>query len=349
MATQPIPSSVIRENLDSLSSSIPGAKTLLQHTNLAEKIVLSTVSAIDNKSVNDYISEVSNPESLARGRSKASAVKEEPEPEVRTLDPIKRPNGDLYHPRMWGSVLFDVEVLQKGREHAKYALVQGEPGTGKTALAEAAFAHDDLYTVIGNGDTEVSELVGQWVPRPEGGFEWVDGPLVRAAEEGKVLYIDEIGLVDSKVLAVLYAMMDGRQEMLITQNPTRGIVKAQPGFYVFAATNPNAPGVRLSEALLSRFSLHAEITTDYDLAIRLGVPKKIVGAAQNLAKRQKDHIMSWAPQMRELLDFRDTAQIYGDKFAYENMIASAPARDRHHVKEVLLLVSGEKQLDSAKV
>jgi MoxR-like ATPase len=172
----------------------------------------------------------------------------------------ERPNGEKYYARSWGDHS-DIEVLRKAREKSQYVLLYGNPGTGKTAAVEAAFP-EELYTILGSGDTEVSDLVGSYVQPPSGSFEWVDGTLVRAAEEGKVLLIDEIGLIDPKVLSVVYGLMDGRKELAVTANPERGVVKAKEGFYVIAATNPNAPGVRLSEALLSRFTIQAEMITD---------------------------------------------------------------------------------------
>ena len=252
----------------------------------------------------------------------------------------ERPNGEKYFTRTWGEHS-DVEVLRKAREDNFYALLYGAPGCGKTAMVEAAFG-GSLYTILGSGDTEVADLVGGYVQTPAGGFEWVDGPLVRSAEEGKVLLIDEVGLIDPKVLAIVYGLMDGRRELTVTANPERGTVRASEGFYVVAATNPNAPGVRLSEALLSRFSLQVEMTTDWLLAKKLGVPAPAVTSAQNLSRKQESGEVSWSPQFRELLAFRDISTSYGTKFAISNLIATAPEMDRPIVADVFTRVFGEE-------
>lgn len=250
-----------------------------------------------------------------------------------------RPNGQDYHARMWGEHT-DIEVLRKAREANQPVMLYGVPGTGKTALVEGAFP-DELYTILGSGDTEVADLVGGYVQTPSGGFEWVDGVLTRSAIEGKVLLIDEIGLIDPKVLSVVYGLMDGRRELVVTANPERGTIKAKEGFYVVSATNPNVAGVRLSEALLSRFTVQAEMTTDWSLAKKLGVPQTAVVASQNLAKKMENGETSWSPQMRELLAFRDLSKTFGTKWAVQNLLASAPEIDRPVASDVFTRVFGE--------
>jgi MoxR-like ATPase len=191
---------------------------------------------------------------------------------------------------------------------------------------------------MGTGDTEVADMIGGYVQTPAGGFEWVDGDLVKAAETGGVYFIDEIGLIDPKVLSIVYGLMDGRRELTITANPERGTIKAHPEFFVVAATNPNAPGVRLSEALVSRFTLQVEMTTDWNLSRKMGVPTPLVTAAQNLAKKQLAREVSWSPQMRELLAFRDIAETFGTEFAISNLLAASPELDRAIVADVLTRV-----------
>lgn len=260
------------------------------------------------------------------------------------LERIGRPNGQPYYVRRLDDH-DDVAVLRTARERSVNVLLYGPPGTGKSACVEAAFAVGTdgagLHTVSVSGDTEVSDLVGGYVQLPGGDFHWVDGPLVKAMTEGSVLFLDEVGLADPKVLAVLYPLMDGRLELLVTANPERGVVHAREGFYVVAATNPNAPGVQLSEALMSRFALQFLYETDYGLARKLGVPTKACTAAQNLNKKRITGEVGWSPQMRELLAFRDTEKVFGERFAWRALVSAAPEMDRPVVVDVVTRTLGE--------
>jgi hypothetical protein len=84
------------------------------------------------------------------------------------------------------------------------------------------------------------------------------------------------------------------------------------------------------------------MTTDWSLAKKLGVPAPAVTAAQNLAKKQSSGEVSWAPQFRELLAFRDVSNSFGTKWAIGNILAQAPEMDRPIVADVFTRVFGEE-------
>jgi hypothetical protein len=250
---------------------------------------------------------------------------------------IVRPNGERYRVRMLDGTP-DVEVVREARADREHVFYFGEPGTGKTALQDAAFGVE-MVTMLGTEDTEVADFIGGYVMRG-GSYVWVDGAQVEAMERGVPLFVDEIGVIAPKVLTGLFSVMDGRDEIRIVANPDRGIVKAAPGFFVCAATNPHAPGVRLSEALLSRFAIHLEVGTDYTMMRELGVPDALVTAAENLEGRRKTGLVGWAPQARELLRASRQWSKRGDLFAIRNLISSAPEDDREAVAEQLKRTTG---------
>ncbi|GAB3147101.1 AAA family ATPase [Micromonospora sonneratiae] len=258
-------------------------------------------------------------------------------PKKPTTGPVRRPNGQLYHPRLLAKRP-DVDVLRDLRAADVPVLLYGPPGTGKTSLIEAAFG-TDLYTVPGDGDTTVGDIVGDYVPTDSGGYEFVPGPLPRAMEAGGVLFIDDATLIQPKVLAVVYPAMDGRRQIILKAAAGR-VVTASPGFYIVAGHNPGVHGAVLTEALSSRFSTQVKVSSDYNLAAALGVESRMVRAARNLATQYDSGEIGWAPQLRELLAFKRITDVLGVDTAIANLIGLAPVEDREVVHKAVCQAFG---------
>ncbi|WP_410614563.1 AAA family ATPase [Amycolatopsis sp. lyj-109] len=258
-------------------------------------------------------------------------------PARKVTGPVKRPNGMDYHPRLL-SGMPDVTALARLRDAGVAALLYGPPGTGKTSVVEAAF--NDCLTVQGDGDTVVADLVGDYTKTPDGDFVFVHGPLVRAMRTGVPLFIDDATLIPPTVLAVVYPAMDGRREIVIKANGGE-VIHAEPGFYVVAGHNPGVHGAVLSDALSSRFSVHIQVSSDYALAEQLGVDKRAVRVARNLATRQEKGEIGWAPQLRELLAFKKLADAWDLDAAAGNLVGIAPEEDRATVATVVRDVFGK--------
>ncbi len=252
--------------------------------------------------------------------------------------PVTRPGGQVYQPRSLADMP-DVEALRKLRAAGVPALLYGPPGTGKTSLIEAAFP--DLITVAGDGDTQVSDLIGEYTQAPDGTFTFIYGPLIRAMAEGRVLFIDDATLISPAVLAVAYPAMDGRREITVKSHKGE-VIKAADGFYVVAGHNPGVHGAILTEALSSRFSVQVEVTTDYDLARSLGIDPRAIRAARDLADRKAKGEIGWAPQLRELLAYAKVAGILGENAAIANLAGIAPEEDRDAVAEAVGKAFGGK-------
>ncbi|MEV7267909.1 AAA family ATPase [Micromonospora aurantiaca] len=271
------------------------------------------------------------PPAAPRTRSHGSAGGRQSRPA-----PVPRPNGTLYHPRRLGRG-WDVEELRRLRTQQVPVLLYGPPGTGKTAMVEAAFP--DLLTVAGTGDTVVDDFLGSYNPVPGGGYQFVHGPLVTAMRQGRVLLVDDATLIPPRVLAVLYPAMDGRGTVTI---PAHGneTVQAVDGFYIVAGHNPGVHGAVLTEALASRFTVHLHVTTDWDLARQLGVPKPVVAAAIDLNADLAAGKTVWAPQLRELLGFVKVRDQLGMSAALANLAGIAPQDARDDVTAALSRYTG---------
>jgi hypothetical protein len=253
------------------------------------------------------------------------------------LKPVQRPNGDNYFPRPQGQLgVTDIEYLRFQREDQVNTLLEGEPGCGKTASAEAAFG-EELVVVNGSADFQVSDLVGTWVPtgNPDAPYRWQDGPLVVAMREGRPLLVDDITMIDAGVLLRLYPAMESQKKIFLTEHEGEEVV-AKDGFVVIGAHNPGAPGAVLSEALRSRFGSSSVVEVDYGIAAELGVPRSIIRAAKKLGNMRKENIINWAPQMREMLDFVRQEKRYGARGAASIMLTGAPDEEsKAMLKEAL--------------
>ncbi|PNE39645.1 hypothetical protein AOB60_29295 [Streptomyces noursei] len=250
--------------------------------------------------------------------------------------PITRPNGQQYHPRVLAH-LPDVEALRRLREAGVAVLLYGPPGTGKTSLIEAAFL--DLITVAGDGDITVGDLVGEYTQDSSGGYEFIYGPLVTAMQEGRALLLDDATLISPKVLAALYPALDGRRQLQVKAHKGETIT-ATDGFYMIAGHNPGVHGAVLTEALASRFSVQIQVGSDYDLAASLKINRTAVRIARHLATSQQAGEVGWAPQLRELIAFQKIADVLGAEAAFANLVGIAPLEDRDVVAEIVTRALG---------
>lgn len=252
-----------------------------------------------------------------------------------------RPNGEVFFSRkiQWGDITTtDVEVLRDMVARMRKApLLVGAPGCGKTGAIEAAFHQWDehpsngLVTLIGSDNTEVADFIGWDEPQPDGTFRWRNGKLTTAVLENRGLYVDEIGRINPKVLTeALFPVMDGRG--IFTAGP-HGDIKVGDGFFVVASTNPDSPGCVMDDALLSRFAAPIEYTTDYSIAVKfLGVDKDVAALARDIAKDVEAGTAYWCPSMRDLIEWRDTAKVWGTKAAWQGLLTNAPIEARPDIE-----------------
>lgn len=138
-------------------------------------------------------------------------------------------------------------------------LLIGETGVGKTSAVRhiAATTKNSLRRVNVNGSMTAEDFVGQLLVDGTGTY-WKDGVLTEAMREGYWIVIDEINAASAEILFVLHSLLDDDRYIVLTDSPSREIVRAHPNFRIFATMNPPeryAGTKELNKALLSRFAL----------------------------------------------------------------------------------------------
>ncbi len=150
--------------------------------------------------------------------------------------------------------------IEKALKLSRNLLIEGPVGVGKTFLVTQVLAKMKLGYERVDGDTRYTEQkLSGWFDPPmvlkKGYAEdcFIDGPLLKAMKEGKVLFINELNRMPEAVQNILLPAMDEHQVMV----PRLGKVAAKKGFCVIATQNPRefTATHALSEALMDRFEM----------------------------------------------------------------------------------------------
>ncbi len=118
-------------------------------------------------------------------------------------------------------------------------LLVGEPGVGKNRLVYELAQRSglDLYIFQGHEDVTAEDMACtvRFSDEPGKNMEYVVSPLVTAMHRGGICFVDEIGKVRPRALALLASVLDERRYIDSTLLGER--VHAHPRFRFIAATN----------------------------------------------------------------------------------------------------------------
>jgi midasin (ATPase involved in ribosome maturation) len=141
----------------------------------------------------------------------------------------------------------------------------GPPGVGKTWFAyHRGGTERGVYAITCTPETPASELRGHFMPQPGGGFEWHDGPVVRALREGALLVINEITHASDDVFSFLLPLLEYPETARVTL-PSNETVRPAPGFRCIATANVSPD--ELPPALRDRFDAVLELREPHPEAL----------------------------------------------------------------------------------
>lgn len=185
--------------------------------------------------------------------------------------------------------------------------VLGEPGTGKTALIEAAATHAEanLVTMVATPDHTKDSLFLRFVGEGHGDVldngtqsPYTLGIIPDAVKQSQTrltwLYIDEAMLFVDGVKPLLYPLTDGRG--FLPEGNVDGSPLEIGDLRVIISSNPLVRGASLPEPLASRFaSTTITVETTGSLLRDLDVDESVVAAWEAVKA-----LGGWTPQIREV-------------------------------------------------
>lgn len=136
----------------------------------------------------------------------------------------------------------EVAVFEAAYAARLPVLLKGPTGCGKTRFVEHMAARlfggdpeSGLVTVSCHEDLTATDLVGRYLLKG-GETVWRDGPLTRAAREGRLCYLDEIVEARKDTTVLIHSLTDHRRVLPIDK--TGELLTAHENFLLVISYNP---------------------------------------------------------------------------------------------------------------
>jgi len=156
-------------------------------------------------------------------------------------------------------------VLEAGVDRL---ILFGPPGTGKTHAALHVGVAGGVERLVCTEDITSAEVTGSYVPNGDGGWQWHDGPAIRAWRSGRRFVVDEVDRASGDVLSLLLAMTDTNGSAQWHHPITGEVVRPAPGYSVVMTTNVEEMSL-LPPALSDRFPVAIRIDRPHRDALAL--------------------------------------------------------------------------------
>ena len=199
-------------------------------------------------------------------------------------------------------------------------LLHGVPGTGKTTTAckigdRFSGGH---YSITLHEDSSVAELIGHWVPKPDGSFQWLDGIAVRAWVEGKMLVLNEVNLASGPVLTQLHNILDD-PNIAQMDLPDGRHVTPKSGFRCVCTMNGSIED--LPAPVIDRFDLDIPISSPHPDALKM-LPERLRLLVEN-SYSQPDPSVTF----RQALAYQKLSKVIGEAAAADAIFGEERATD----------------------
>ena len=154
-------------------------------------------------------------------------------------------------------------LAQKAIIESKPALLIGETGVGKTSAVRhlAALTNSPLRRVNMNGSMTAEDFLGQMLIK-DGTTYWKDGVLTECVRNGYWLIVDEINAAGPEILFALHSLLDDDRYVVLTDSPSKEVVRPHENFRIFATMNPQeryAGTQELNRAFAGRWPVKCEV------------------------------------------------------------------------------------------
>ncbi len=177
----------------------------------------------------------------------------------------------------------------------------GDPGVGKNRIVYelARFTGRDLYLFQGHEDITAEDLACtvRFSDDKANLMEYVLSPLVCAMLNGGIFFLDEIGKIRPRALALLVSVLDERR--YIDSSLLGERVVAAPGFRFIAATNTGEVGL-LPEFIRSRMRPVIKVGYPPRQEIEEIIQKQFVSRLDNLTALLERFWFMWDKRSKDM-------------------------------------------------
>jgi len=232
----------------------------------------------------------------------------------------------------------EFEIFDSALAERENVLIFGPTGSGKTmsVLAYASTRNMPYYNVASHNGIEISQLIGQWIPTPDGHYKWQDGAVTQIVRNGGVLLLNEINFMPERFTTAIFSLLDDRRHLLLMGNNGE-IIHAHPDLLIVADMNPQYRGTRpMNEAFKDRWAHKLEFDYDPKIERSLIKSKSLLDMAGALRESYDKREIATPISTRSLVTFSKNIIKLGIEYAIYSFLNSfGDTKERNAVRMIV--------------